>query len=630
MAQSSLSEYDVFLFRQGRHYRLYDRMGSRLEGDGATFSLWAPNASEVSVVADVNYWTPGASPLRRREDGSGVWEGFVQGIKAGDLYKYSLREPSGALSLKGDPMAFRLETPPRSASMVWPLDYSWSDGEWMSSRGKRLPTDGPWSVYEVHLGSWVRRDGNFLSYREIAPLLSDYVLEAGFSAVELLPVMEHPFYGSWGYQVLGYFAPTGRYGTPQDFMSMIDHLHGKGIAVILDWVPSHFPSDGHGLAKFDGTCLYEHSDARKGYHPQWTSCIFNYGRHEVRSFLISSALFWLDKYHVDGIRVDGVASMLYLDYGRSRGQWVPNRYGGRENLEAVSFLRELNGEIARSHPDVVTFAEESTDWPRVTGPPHLGGLGFSMKWDMGWMHDVLSYLSREPVHRSWHHGEITFGLWYAFSERFMLPLSHDEVVYGKRSLLMKMSGDWWQKRANLRLLLAMMYVRPGKKLLFMGGEFGQENEWNHEKELDWYLMDRPENRGIFRLVADLNRIYKTETSLHRDFDPQCFRWIDCSDRSQSVFVMSRPLGDRPVVAVINATPCPRFCYRIGVPRGGRWEELCNTDGECYGGSGMGNMGGVEAVEPGFHGLHWSLELTLPPLSVIVLAPEIPQGRRKDP
>ncbi|NCC96843.1 MAG: 1,4-alpha-glucan branching protein GlgB [Synergistales bacterium] len=621
MTQSSLTDYDVFLFKQGRHYELYNCLGCSIEGDGASFRLWAPNAREVSVLCNGNGWSYGVDPLRQRSDGSGIWEGFIPGIGQGDIYKYGIRTQEGRWIQKSDPMAFKFEEPPKSASVVWPLDYLWDDDEWMSTRGQRLPLDGPWSIYEVHLGSWVRRDGRFLSYREIAPILADYVLEAGFTAVELLPIMEHPFYGSWGYQVLGYFAPTSRYGTPQDFMAMVDHLHSKGIAVILDWVPSHFPSDGHGLSNFDGTCLYEHQDSRKGYHPQWTSAIFNYGRHEVRSFLVSSALFWLDVYHIDGIRVDGVASMLYLDYGRAHGQWEPNPYGGRENLEAVAFLRELNSEVARSHPDVVTFAEESTDWPRVTGPVHLGGLGFSMKWDMGWMHDSLSYMSRDSIHRSWHHGEITFGMWYAFSERFILPLSHDEVVYGKRSLLMKMAGDNWRKRANLRLLLAMMYLRPGKKLLFMGGEFGQENEWNHEKELDWYLMDRPEHRGIFRLVSDLNGLYRSETSLHRDFDPHCFQWIDCSDVEQSVFVMMRPLGKRPVVAVVNATPEPRYGYRIGVPQGGPWMELCNTDGECYGGSGMGNMGKVEADEIGCHGRHWSLSLTLPPLSVLVLAPE---------
>lgn len=621
MTQSFLTDYDVFLFKQGRHYRLYNCLGCKMAEDGVHFALWAPNAQEVSVLCNLNGWTYGANRLSPRWDGSGIWEGFVPGLKQGDIYKYGIKTPTGEWIQKSDPMATKYEEPPKSASVVWPLDYRWEDESWMSSRGEVLPLDGPWSIYEVHLGSWVRRDGRFLSYREIGPLLADYVLEAGFTAVELMPVMEHPFYGSWGYQVLGYFAPTSRYGTPQDFMAMVDHLHSKGIAVILDWVPSHFPSDGHGLANFDGTCLYEHQDSRKGYHPQWTSAIFNYGRHEVRSFLISSALLWLDKYHIDGIRVDGVASMLYLDYGRSHGQWIPNLYGGRENLEAVALLRELNSEVNRSYPEVVTFAEESTDWPRVTGPVHLGGLGFSMKWDMGWMHDSLSYMSRDSVHRSWHHGEITFGMWYAFSERFILPLSHDEVVYGKRSLLMKMAGDHWRKRANLRLLLAMMFLRPGKKLLFMGGEFGQENEWNHEKELDWYLMDRPEHRGIFRLVVDLNRLYREESALHRDFDPQCFQWIDCSDVAQSVFVMMRPLGDRPVVAVVNATPEPRYDYRIGVPQGGKWKELCNTDGDCYGGSGMGNMGEVEAQEVGCHGRHWSLSLTLPPLSVLALAPE---------
>ncbi|MCF4115177.1 MULTISPECIES: 1,4-alpha-glucan branching protein GlgB [Dethiosulfovibrio] len=621
MADSRLSDYDVFLFRQGRHYRLYERLGSFPKEGGTSFALWAPNAREVSVLCDSNGWTPGIAPLYLREDGSGIWEGTVSGISIGDLYKYGIKTGSGEWLQKGDPMACRWETPPRSASMVWNVDYEWSDRKWMENRGERLPLDGPWSVYEVHLGSWKRRDGSFLSYREIAPLLADHVLQAGFTAVELLPVMEHPFYGSWGYQVLGYFAPSGRYGLPEDFMYLVDYLHSRGVAVILDWVPSHFPSDAYGLARFDGTALYEHPDSRRGYHPQWTSCIFNYGRHEVRSFLISSAAFWLDMYHADGLRVDGVASMLYLDYCRERGEWEPNRYGGRENLEAVSFLRELNSEISRGFPDVVTVAEESTDWPRVTGPAHLGGLGFSMKWDMGWMHDTLSYFSRDPIHRPWHHEEITFGLWYAFSERFVLPVSHDEVVYGKRSLLSKMPGDQWRKKANLRLLFALMFVHPGKKLLFMGCEIGQWREWDHEVELDWALLDDPSHRGILRLVSDLNRLYREEEALHRDFDPDGFRWIDCSDRGQSVFAMMRPSGSRSVVGVFNCTPIPRTGYRIGLPSGGRWLELCNTDSNDYGGSGVGNLGGVSAEEVACHGLSFSVEIVLPPLGAVILAPE---------
>ncbi len=616
------SDYDVFLFRQGRHYRLYDCLGARVEGAGTTFSLWAPHAWEVSVLWDGNNWTPDVHSLSRRDDESGLWEGWVPGVSRGSLYKYGIKISSGEWIQKGDPMAQRWETPPRSASMVWSPQYDWGDQEWMACRGERLGPDGPWSVYEVHLGSWRRGDGNtFLSYRDVAPLLADYVLEAGFTAVEFMPVMEHPFYGSWGYQVLGYFAATGRYGTPEDLMYLIDYLHQKGIAVVLDWVPSHFPADGHGLAVFDGTCIYEHPDPRRGYHPHWTSAIFDYGRHEVRSFLISNAVFWLDRYHADGLRVDGVASMLYLDYGRSHGQWEPNRYGGRENLEAVAFLRELNAEITRSFPDVVTIAEESTDWPRVTGPPHLGGLGFSMKWNMGWMHDTLSYMLREPVHRSWHHEQITFGLWYAFSERFILPLSHDEVVYGKGSLLSKMPGDFWQRRANLRLLLALMIVHPGKKLLFMGGEFGQEKEWDHEVSLDWHLLEHAEHRGILRLVSDLNRLYRNEEALHRDHSPEGFRWIDCADKWQSVFSMMRPLGARPVVAVLNATPVPRTRYRVGVPQGGLWREVCNTDAEIYGGSGMGNMGAVATEEMPWHGQPRSLELTVPPLAAVILVPD---------
>jgi 1,4-alpha-glucan branching enzyme len=527
---------------------------------------------------------------------------------------------------KADPYAVYAEQPPRQASIVWDLSYDWRDREWMSSRSRANGRQAPWSVYEVHLGSWMRvpDEGNrWLTYRELAPRLADYAHRLGFTHVEFMPVMEHPFYGSWGYQVTGFFAPTSRYGTPQDFMFLVDHLHQHGIGVILDWVPSHFPSDEFGLQTFDGTHLYEHADPRMGVHPDWGSSIFNYGRNEVRGFLLSSALSWLNRYHADGLRVDAVASMLYLDYSRKPGQWLPNKFGGNENLEAVDFLRRFNIEVYKEHSDVQTIAEESTSWPLVSRPTYLGGLGFGMKWDMGWMHDTLVYMSKDPVHRRFEHHHLTFRMVYAFSENYMLPLSHDEVVHGKGSLLSKMPGDDWQKFANLRLLLAYMYAMPGKKLLFMGGEFGQWNEWNHESSLDWHLLDQPMHGGLSRWTGDLNRVMREEKPLHElDFDPAGFSWIDWTDAEQSVIsFLRRGSQGELLIAAFNFTPVPRHNYQIGAPLPGRWLELLNSDAPIYGGSGQGNMGGVDAAPVGRHGHLHSLNLTLPPLGAIFLKPD---------
>jgi 1,4-alpha-glucan branching enzyme len=545
----------------------------------------------------------------------------VPGIGASTHYKFHIVSRHRGFSIdKADPFAFRNEAPPGTASVVWDLDYSWGDHAWMQERGRRNAPNAPISIYEVHLGSWMRvpEEGNrWLSYRELAPKLAEYVREMGFTHVELLPVTEHPFYGSWGYQSTGYFAPTGRYGTPQDFMHLVDYLHHHGIGVILDWVPSHFPTDGHGLAYFDGTHLFEHADPRKGFHPDWRSAIFNYGRHEVRSFLISSALFWLDKYHIDALRLDAVASMLYLDYSRKPGQWIPNRYGGRENLEAIDFLKQLNAEIANSYPGVITVAEESTAWSKVSKPLSDGGLGFTMKWDMGWMHDTLRYLKRDPIHRKHHQGELTFRMMYAFSERYVLPLSHDEVVHRKRSLFGRMPGDEWQKYANQRLLFGYMYAQPGKKLIFMGGELAQWPEWNHESSLEWHVLNDRHHAGVQKWVTDLNHLYRTEPALHElDFHHEGFEWIDFQDTKHSSLSFIRKAhstGDI-VLAVFNFTPVARSNYRVGVPRGGFWKELLNSDAEIYGGSGKGNAGGLQTDAVRWHRRPCSLELTLPPLS----------------
>jgi 1,4-alpha-glucan branching enzyme len=628
---SLMSDYDVYLFKEGRHFRLYRCLGCHpMEVDGqpgALFALWAPNAEWVSVAGDFNGWDPDSHRLYPRWDGSGIFEGFVPFAKAGDVYKYVIRSRvTGETYEKTDPFGFLFECPPRSGSVVWDLSYSWGDGEWMEGRGAKNWLESPWTIYEAHLGSWQRvpEEGNRpLYYREAAERLGNYLRETGFTHLELLPVMEHPFYGSWGYQTLGYFAPTSRYGSPQDFMCLVDHLHRLGIGVILDWVPSHFPKDGHGLGFFDGTCLFEHQDPRKGYHPDWKSGIFNYDRPEVVSFLGSSAAFWCDVYHADALRVDAVASMLYLDYSRPPGEWVPNRYGGRENLGAIEFLRAMNAELYRSFPGVQTIAEESTSWPMVSRPAFLGGLGFGMKWNMGWMHDVLRHMSRDPIHRRWHLEELTFGLWYNYSENFVLPLSHDEVVHGKGSLWGKMWGDPWQRAAALRLLYGWMYCHPGKKLLFMGGEFGQEAEWDHDRSLDWHLIAQSDlHRGVFQWVKDLNRFLRERPCLYQlDFQREGFQWVDCDDRDNVVLSCIRFSRDGGMVLGIgNFTPVTRRGYVVGVPRGGFWREALNSDGACYGGSGEGNLGGVWARDQGSHGRPFSLELTLPGHSFIFLEP----------
>jgi 1,4-alpha-glucan branching enzyme len=625
---SLLSADDIYLFNEGTNHRLYERFGSHLTSEegiaGVHFAVWAPNADRVSVIGDFNRWDKHATPLKEVGH-SGIWQGFLQGIEQGAHYKYHIASRhTGYRVDKTDPFAFYREVPPKTASVVWDLSYDWEDARWMQQRHQNNSLQSPMSIYEVHLGSWRRvpEAGNRpLSYRELAHELADYVAELGFTHVELMPVTEHPYYPSWGYQTTGYFAPTSRYGTPQDLMYLIDHLHQRGIGVILDWVPSHFPTDEHGLAYFDGTHLYEHADPRQGYHPDWNSYIFNYGRNEVRSFLLSSALFWLEKYHIDGLRVDAVASMLYLDYSRAHGQWIPNQFGGRENLEAISFLRRFNEDIYQSLPDVQTVAEESTAWPMVSRPTYIGGLGFGMKWDMGWMHDSLRYFSKDPIHRKYHHNDLTFRGLYAFNENFVLPLSHDEVVHGKGSLIAKMPGDVWQKFANLRLLFGYMFTQPGKKLMFMGGELGQFREWNHDTSLDWHLLDFPLHAGLQRWITDLNHAYRHETALHElDFSPDGFEWIDANDNANSVlsYVRRSRTPGNEVVVVLNCTPLAQPEYRIGVPAGGRWLELLNSDASEYGGSGVGNMGGVLATDMPFHGRPNSIVLTLPPLGIVML------------
>jgi 1,4-alpha-glucan branching enzyme len=628
---SLLTDDDIYLFNEGSHFRLYDKLGSHLtqSGDeaGVYFAVWAPDAERVSVIGDFNGWDRSSHPLHARA-ASGIWEGFIQGLGEGVCYKYWIESRYHGYKVeKADPFAFHAETPPKTASVTWHLAYQWRDEVWMEERHARNALDAPISIYEVHLGSWRRvpEEGNrSLSYREIAPMLAAHVKDMGFTHVELMPVMEHPFFGSWGYQVTGYFAPTGRYGTPQDFMYLVDFLHQQGIGVILDWVPSHFPADQHGLGYFDGTHLFEHADPRKGFHPDWMSLIFNYGRNEIRSFLISSALFWLDRYHADGLRVDGVASMLYLDYSRKEGEWVPNIHGGRENLEAVDFLRRFNRAAYAANPDVQTIAEESTAWGGVSRPTHVGGLGFGLKWDMGWMHDTLAYMAHDPVHRRFHHNELTFRMIYAFTENFVLSLSHDEVVHGKGSLISKMPGDDWQKAANLRLLLAYMFSQPGKKLLFMGGEFGQWKEWEHDSSLSWEALDYEFHRGIQRCTRDLNLLYAGEPALHQlDTEPAGYEWVDANDGTSSVISFMRKGRDPDdcVLAVCNFTPVVRQNYRVGVPTGGRWCELLNTDGAEYGGSNAGNLGGVNAMPVPFHGRPYSVNLTLPPLAALFLKPE---------
>jgi 1,4-alpha-glucan branching enzyme len=625
-----LTEQDIYHFREGTYFRAYERLGAHaLERDGrpAThFAVWAPNASAVSVVGDFNGWERRRDPLAPRQDSSGIWEGTIEDVGPGALYKYHVVAGDGhGATDKADPYALRAELPPRTASVVWDLDYEWQDASWMRARGAANSLSAPWSIYEVHIGSWRRvpEEGNrSLNYRELAHALADYLAETGFTHVELLPVMEHPFYGSWGYQVTGYFAPSARYGTPQDFMYFVDYLHQRGIGVVLDWVPSHFPTDEHGLARFDGTHLYEHADPRQGFHPEWMSSIFNYGRAEVRNFLASNALFWLEKYHIDALRVDAVASMLYLDYARRAGEWIPNRFGGRENLDAVEFLRQLNLAVYRDHPETQTIAEESTAWPMVSRPTYLGGLGFGLKWNMGWMHDTLKYFQQDPVHRKYHHSRLTFSLWYAFTENFVLPLSHDEVVHGKGSLIGRMPGDEWQQFASLRLLFGYMWTHPGKKLLFMGGEFGQRREWQHEESLEWHVLEYPLHAGVKRWVRDLNRLYRETPALYElDFSEAGFSWIDCDDADESVIsFLRRDRSGGVAVIACNFTPVPRERYRVGVPHGGRWRERLNSDAVDYGGSGLGNLGALDAAQIPSHGHGFSLHLKLPPLAVVVLTP----------
>ncbi|MDY0275890.1 MAG: 1,4-alpha-glucan branching protein GlgB [Desulfomicrobium sp.] len=623
----NLGDLDVYLFKQGRHTRLYEHFGAHPEtvgpeNRGTRFVVWAPNASSVSVIGDFNAWDRSKSPMNLRADSSGIWECFVPDAYHGQRYKYFISWPEGEAE-RSDPFALFCEEPPQTASIIWDLQYSWNDQEWMQSRWAKNSLQSAWSIYEVHLGSW-RRDehGHFMNYRRIAHELADYVLDAGFTHVEIMPVAEHPFYGSWGYQSTGYFAPSSRYGCPQDFRYFVDHLHQRGLGVILDWVPGHFPLDDHGLANFDGTALYEHADPKQGFHPEWKSAIFNYGRYEVAGFLICNALYWLREFHLDGLRVDGVASMLYLDYSRSHNEWIPNKHGGRENLAAIEMLQELNQAVYAEFPDVQTIAEESTSWPMVSRPVYLGGLGFGLKWNMGWMNDSLSYMEKDPVYRKFHHNLLTFAMWYAYAENFVLPLSHDEVVHGKKSILSKMPGDYWQKMAGLRLLLGYMYGIPGKKLLFMGTEFGQWHEWNHDQALPWELLNFPVHDGLRAWVRDLNRVYRTIPALYvLDFDPQGFAWENCHDAEQSIISFFRKDDQgHEILVVCNFTPVSRENYAVGVERSGWWKEVLNSNSLDYGGSGSGNMGQIRAEAIPVHDRPYSLNLYLPPLGVLFLEP----------
>nr|WP_317130385.1 1,4-alpha-glucan branching protein GlgB [Antarcticibacterium arcticum] len=625
---SLISDYDIHLFKEGKHFHLYKKFGSHLMTQngvkGVYFALWAPNAKQVSVIGDFNEWKKMAHPMKSRPDESGIWEVFIPEAKKGSLYKYFLRSTNGYEAEKGDPFAFMWETPPKTASVVWDLDSKWNDGEWMKDRKEKAGKPAPVSVYEMHIGSWKRvpEDGfRSLSYREMAKELPGYLKEMGFTHVEFMPVMEHPFFGSWGYQITGYFAPSSRFGNPQDFMFLIDALHQAGIGIILDWVPSHFPSDLHGLHYFDGTYLYEHEDPQKGFHPDWQSYIFNYGRNEVRSFLISNALFWLEKFHADGLRVDAVASMLYLDYSRKHGEWEPNKHGGNENLEAISFLKEFNEVVYAEFPDVITIAEESTAWPNVSKPTYMGGLGFGMKWMMGWMHDTLEYFKKDPIHRKHHQNTITFSTTYAFSENFMLPLSHDEVVYGKQALLNKMPGDNWNKFANLRALYSYMYAHSGTKLLFMGAEFAQIEEWDHDSSLDWHLTEQNSHKGIQQLISRLNELYKTEPALYeKSFEHDGFEWVDFNDTGNSVISFLRKGNNHldTILVVANLTPVTRENYRIGVPEAGNWKEIFNSDNEKYGGSGVRNEEVFHSQKLPLHNKNNSVEITLPPMAVLYL------------
>lgn len=629
-----LTDLDLYLHGEGTFLRSFEKLGGHLLSSdsanptGAHFAVWAPNASYVSVVGDFNGWNRASNPLTPRGS-SGIWEGVVSSAHHGNCYKYFIQSNIGGYTVeKADPYAFSSELRPKTASRLWDISrYSWKDSDWMDARAKRDAFSSPMTIYEVHLGSWMRvpeRGDGFLTYRELAHELPRYMKKMGFTHVELLPITEHPFDGSWGYQTTGYFAPTSRFGTPDDFMYLVDSLHQHNIGVILDWVPAHFPTDEFSLSFFDGTHLYEHADPRKGFHPDWDTAIFNFGRPEVRNFLLSSALFWLEYYHIDALRVDAVASMLYLDYSRKPGEWIPNEFGGRENLEAISFLKRLNEEVFSRFPGVLTMAEESTAWPMVSRPTYCGGLGFGMKWNMGWMNDFLRYMNKETIHRQFHQNDLTFSLIYAFDENFLLPLSHDEVVHGKGSLINKMPGDRWQQFANLRLSFGYQYAHPGKKLLFMGMEFAQSNEWNHDQSLDWHLLAFTEHQHISRFVGDLNRLVTSTPALYEiDFSPVGFSWLDCADSAQSVvsFLRFGNPGSAPVLVIANFTPVPRTNYRLGVPTAGTWKELLNSDSHYYGGSGMGNLGSLATSPISFHGHPQSVELTLPPLSILFFTPE---------
>ncbi|GAB5553788.1 MAG: 1,4-alpha-glucan branching protein GlgB [Saprospiraceae bacterium] len=623
---SLFSEFDIYLFKSGKHFRLHEKMGSHLtEVDGVKgtyFAVWAPNAKYVSVIGNFNYWNKGEHALASRWDASGIWEGFIPGIGKGELYKYHIESPTGEHLEKGDPMARFWEIPPNTASIVWDTNYEWKDQEWMAQRKAKAGQPQPYSVYEVHLGSWRKKVGGAasLSYEELAKDLVEYVKDLGFTHIEFLPVMEHPYFPSWGYQITGYFAPSSRFGHPEEFMALIDACHQAGIGVLVDWVPSHFPTDSHGLSMFDGTHLYEHEDPRQGFHPDWKSSIFNYGRNEVRNFLISNAIYWLEQYHIDGLRVDAVASMLYLDYSRKDGEWIPNEHGGNENLEAVSFLREFNEIVYQEVPDAVTIAEESTAWSGVSHPTFTGGLGFGQKWMMGWMHDTLDYFKKDPVYRKHHHGEITFSLIYAFTENFMLPLSHDEVVHGKGPLLDRMPGDEWQRFANLRLLFGYMFTHPGTKLLFMGGEFAQTTEWNIEDGLQWWLLENAPHQGMLKWVKKLNHFYRNTKALYeKQFDNDGFEWIDHGDANNSFlsFLRKGEDAEHPAVVICNFTPVVKWPYRLAVPSGGHWKETLNSDGKEFGGTGDHQNAIHEAKEEEWAGRSHFIEVALAPLSIMV-------------
>jgi len=626
LPQSLLTEYDIYLFKSGKHHKTFDKFGSKMTSvdgvSGVQFTVWAPNAQQVSVIGNFNFWNTQSHLLFPRLDSSGIWEGFIAGIQKGDLYKYAIVSADGRRLEKGDPYAYFWEIPPNTASVVWDLDYTWQDNEWLERRKVIARNAQPWSIYELHLGSWRKSDDHLfsLSYRELAVELVQYVVEMGFTHVEFLPVMEHPYFPSWGYQVTGYYAPSSRFGTPQDFMYLVDCLHQAGIGVILDWVPSHFPTDAHGLAQFDGSYLYEHADPRQGFHPDWQSAIFNFGRNEVRNFLISNALYWMSYFHIDALRVDAVASMLYLDYSREDGQWLPNCYGGRENIEAIAFLREFNETVYREFPDNHTIAEESTAWPGVSRPTFTGGLGFGQKWMMGWMHDTLDYFKKDPIYRKHHHSELTFSMVYGFTENFQLPLSHDEVVHGKGSLLARMPGDEWQRFANLRLLFGYMYTHPGSKLLFMGGEFGQSAEWNIERGLDWWLLQYGYHKGVQAWVKAMNKIYREEKALYeKQFEPDGFEWIDYNNASQSVLSYIRKGSDINdyIIIIHNFTPVSRANFKLGVPFAGTWIECLNGDSHAFSGSGHHENSPRTAIEGRWNNQPHFIEIKLPPLATVI-------------